>query len=342
MKKKLTVLFVLLMVAVLTVTAFAFTGCNGKDDGKLKVVVTIFPEYDWVLNVLGDRASDVSVKLLLDSGADLHSYNPSVADIVAVAEADLFIYVGGESDDWVDDALKNTKNKNMRTMNLLELLGDNAYEEEIVEGMEHEHEHEDEDEDEHHEHEHGHEHDHEEEAEYDEHVWLSLKNAAFYVNKIAQELSAVDPDYAETYKANAAAYVASLTTLDTRYAEVVAASPRDTVLFGDRFPFRYLVEDYGLKYYAAFVGCSAETNASFETIAFLAGKADALDLSVILKIESSTEDIARGIRDASQKKNQQIMVLDSLQSSTKKEYAAGRTYLAVMESNLSVLESALS
>ncbi len=338
MKKKLTVLFVLLMVAVLTVTAFAFTGCNGKDDGKLKVVVTIFPEYDWVLNVLGDRASDVSVKLLLDSGADLHSYNPSVADIVAVAEADLFIYVGGESDDWVGDALKNAKNKNMRTMNLLELLGDNAYEEEIVEGMEHEHEDEDEDED----HEHGHDHDHEEEAEYDEHVWLSLKNAAFYVNKIAQELSAVDPDYAETYKANAAAYVASLTALDTRYAEVVAASPRDTVLFGDRFPFRYLVEDYGLKYYAAFVGCSAETNASFETIAFLAGKADALDLSVILKIESSTEDIARGIRDASQKKNQQIMVLDSLQSSTKKEYAAGRTYLAVMESNLSVLESALS
>ena len=336
MKKKFTILFVLLMVAVLTVTAFAFTGCKGKDDGKLKIVVTIFPEYDWVMNVLGDRASDVSVTLLLDSGADLHSYNPSVADIVAVAQADLFIYVGGESDDWVDDALKNAKNKNMRTMNLLELLGDKAYEEEIVEGMEHDHEDED------HDHDHG-DHDHdEEEVEYDEHVWLSLKNAAFYVNLIAKELAAVDPDYADTYTANAAAYVASLNALDARYTEMVAAASRDTILFGDRFPFRYLVEDYGIKYLAAFVGCSAETNASFETIAFLAGKVDELDLSVILKIESSTEDIARGIRDASTKKNQQIKVLDSLQSSTKKEYAAGRTYLAVMESNLSVLESALN
>ena len=327
MRKKLTVLFVLMMVAVLTVTAFAFTGCKGKDDGKLKVVVTIFPEYDWVMNVLGDRASEVSVTLLLDSGADLHSYNPSVADIVAVAQADLFIYVGGESDDWVSDALKNAKNKNMRTMNLLELLGDKAYEEEIVEGMEHEHEEEEAE---------------EEEAEYDEHVWLSLKNAAFYVDLIAKELAAADPDYADEYKANATAYIASLTALDARYTEMVAAAERDTVLFGDRFPFRYLIEDYGLKYYAAFVGCSAETNASFETIAFLAGKADALDLSVILKIESSTEDIARGIRDASTRKNQQIKVLDSLQSATKKEYAAGRTYLAVMESNLSVLESALN
>ena len=237
MKKKITIAFVLLMVAVLTVTAFAFTGCNGKDDGKLKVVVTIFPEYDWVMNVLGDRASEVSVTLLLDSGADLHSYNPSVADIVAVANADLFIYVGGESDDWVDDALKNAKNTNMRTMNLLELLGDKAYEEEIVEGMEHDHEDEDED----HGHEHG-DHDHEdEEVEYDEHVWLSLKNAAFYVDLIAKELAAVDPDYAETYTANAAAYVASLNALDTRYTEMVAAASRDTVLFGDRFPFRYLV-----------------------------------------------------------------------------------------------------
>ncbi len=322
MKKSLR-FFVFLLVLTL-LFSFVCVGCVAKNDGKLKVVVTIFPGYDWVMNVLGERADDVSVTLLLDSGADLHSYQPSVADMVAVAEADLFIYVGGESDDWVGDALKNAKNKNVRTMNLLSLLGDKAVAEEIVEGMEHEHEEAD------------------EEEEYDEHVWLSLKNASFYVNLIADELSALDAEYAELYKNNAATYVQKLAALDARYAEVVASSPRDTVLFGDRFPFRYLVEDYGLNYYAAFVGCSAETNASFETIAFLAGKADALDLSVILKIESSTEDIARGIRDASQKKNQQIMVLDSLQSSTKKEYAAGRTYLAVMESNLSVLESALS
>ena len=334
MKKKFTIFFAILMLIALVVP-FTLTGCGAKDDGKLKVVVTIFPEYDWVLNVLGDRAEDVSVKLLLDSGADLHSYQPAVADIVAVAEADLFIYVGGESDDWVADALKNKKNKNMRTMNLLELLGDNAYEEEIVEGMEHDHAEEGE------EHEHGHDHE-EEEAEYDEHVWLSLRNAVFYVNKIAEELASLDPDYAETYKANAAAYVASLTALDARYTEMVAAASRDTVLFGDRFPFRYLVEDYDINYYAAFVGCSAETNASFETIAFLAGKVNELDLKVILKLESSTDDIAKGIKDASNKKDQRILVLDSLQSSTKKEYAAGRTYLSIMESNLSVLQTALN
>ena len=336
MKKIIGIFTVIILVVCLACLCFA--GCSPKDDGKLKIVVTIFPEYDWVMNVLGDRASDVSVTLLLDSGADLHSYQPSVSDMVSVAQADLFMYVGGESDEWVDDALKNAKNKKMRTMNLLSILGDKAYHEAIVEGMEHDHDHDHEDEDHDHEHEHEHE---EDEEEYDEHVWLSLRNAAIYVKRIATELAALDPDYADVYKANAAAYVERLTALDARYTEAVAAASRDTILFGDRFPFRYLVEDYGIKYYAAFVGCSAETNASFETIAFLAGKVDQLDLSVILKIESSTEDIAKGIRDASAKKNQSILVLDSLQSATKKEYAAGRTYLAVMESNLSVLESAL-
>ena len=304
------------------------TGCAPEDDGKLKVVVTIFPIYDWVLEILGDRAEEVNVTLLLDSSVDLHSYQPAAEDLIAGAKADLFIYIGGESDEWVEDALEIGANKDRRTMNLLSLLGDKAQIEEIKEGMEHEHEEAHSEE--------------EEEAEYDEHVWLSLKNASFCVSEIAKELSSVDSANAETYFANAGAYIAKLNALDESYAAVVAASPRDTLLFGDRFPFRYLVEDYGLNYYAAFVGCSAETEASFETMDFLIGKANELSVKVILKIENSSSKIAEAVKNGSDAKNQEIKVLDSLQSATKKEYAAGRTYLAVMTSNLEVLRAALA
>ena len=321
MRKFFAVFLVLLLLFSVIFCCFA---CEATSDGKPKIVVTIFPVYDWVMNVLGDRADDFSVTLLLDSGADLHSYQPSVADMVAVAEADLFLYVGGESDDWVDDALKNAVNKDMRTMDLLALLGDRAQYEEIVEGMEHEEEEE------------------EEELEYDEHVWLSLRNAAFYVDLIAGQVAALDDANAQTYRDNATAYATKLSDLDARYAETVRTSPRDTILFGDRFPFRYLIEDYDLNYYAAFVGCSAETNASAKTFAFLSDKADELELRVILKLESSTDDIARGIVDRSATHDQEILVMDSLQSATKKEYADGRTYLAVMTENLSTLARALA
>ena len=318
MKKVCLILLVAVLIAVLVIPVF---GCS-KSDGKLKIVVTIFPEYDWVMRILGDKAQEADVTLLLDSGADLHSYQPSVADMVAIAEADLFMYGGGESDDWVEDALKNATNKNMRTMNLLSLLGDKAKTEEIVEGMEHEEE--------------------EEDAEYDEHVWLSLKNAAFYVDLIQKELSTLDENNADVYAKNASEYIEKLNALDAEYEQAVEEGARDTLLFGDRFPFRYLVEDYSLKYYAAFVGCSAETNASFATMQFLINKANELNVKVILKLENSSSAIAEGIKSGSSAKNQKIAVLDSLQSSTKKEYAAGRTYLSVMKKNLEVLREALA
>ena len=321
MKKAICILLILTLSFSLACALIA--GCTPADDGKLKVVVTIFPVYDWVNVVLGDLKENAEVTLLLNSGADLHSFQPSAADLVAVSKADLFIYVGGESDAWVEDALKNKRNKNRKEMDLLSLLGDRAQVEEIVEGMEHEEEEE-------------------EDAAYDEHVWLSLRNAAFYVDLIAKELSAIDAGNAATYQANADDYVAELGALDARYAALVAASPRDTLLFGDRFPFRYMIEDYGLKYYAAFVGCSAETNASFETMRFLIEKANELNVKVILKIENSSSEIAEEIKSGSNAKNQQIKVLDSLQSATAKEYAEGRTYLAVMTSNLEVLGAALA
>ena len=308
------------------------TACSASDNNdKIKIVTTVFSEYDWTMNVLGENKDKADVTLLLDSGADLHSYQPTVADIAKVATCDLFIYVGGESDEWVDNALKNVTNKNMVAVNLLETLGDKAKEEEIIEGMDGEE----------HEHEHGEDEDEEEGPEYDEHVWLSVKNAQIFVSAIASALGKIDGENASVYTKNAENYNAKLAALDNGYKQAVAAASTKTVLFGDRFPFRYLVDDYGIKYYAAFVGCSAETEASFETIIFLSGKVDALGLTAIMKIESSDGKIARTIRDNTTDKNQKILTMDSLQSETKKEYAEGRTYLKVMEDNLSVLAEAL-
>lgn len=311
--------------------------CNTTGSGdKMSIVTTIFPEYDWVMNILGEKKDNADVTLLLDNGIDLHSYQPTPKDIVTISKCDLFIYVGGESDEWVDDALKQAINKDMKVINLMETLGDAVKEEEVIEGMEEEdHDHE-EGED------HDHDHEHEEgEVEYDEHVWLSLKNAEVIVKEIGKSLSVIDKENADYYNGNVTSYVNKLKDLDSRYSAAVKAGTKDTLLFADRFPFRYLVDDYNLKYYAAFVGCSAETEASFETIKFLANKVDELGLNVILKIESSDGGIAKTVKDATTNKNQTIMTMDSLQSASTKEYKAGRNYLSVMEQNLTVLKEAV-
>ena len=493
---------------------------SDKPDGKsLKIVTTIFPEYDWVREILGDEAGNDELTMLLDNGVDLHSYQPTADDIIRISDCDLFIYVGGESDGWVENALKNATNKDMKVINLLEVLGDSVKNEEVVEGMqetEHQHDHSkevstfeddevqdrslsdwagdwqsaypfaldgtlddafaamaeegkmtadeyktyyqngyktditnididgdhieftyedgkkvgsdykyvgyyiqnwstgtkaamyrfeaedkdsgapvyiefndhmiepaaaehfhirmsnesfdaivdpenswptffpadmtgeeicehmeghDHDEDEDHEHEEGEEHDHEEEK--DEHVWLSLRNAEILSNAISKALQKLDPDNKDTYSANSDAYVKKLSALDAEYQTVVDGAKRKTVLFGDRFPFRYLVDDYGLDYYAAFVGCSAETEASFETISFLAKKVDELNLPCVLTIEGAQHKIAETIVKNTTAKNQNVLTMDSMQSTTSKDVANGTTYLSVMEQNLSVLKEAL-
>lgn len=313
---------------------------GASDSEKIKVVTTIFPEYDWVKEVLGDNVGNAEITMLLDNGADLHSYQPTAEDVIKIASSDLFIYVGGESDGWVEDALSNSTNPDMQVINLLDVLGDSVKEEEIVEGMEHDHDHEHE-EGEEHEHEEGEEHDHEHEHESDEHVWLSLKNTQVLVSAIADSLGVVDSANADTYQTNAAAYNEKLSALDAEYAAAVDAASVKTVLFGDRFPFRYMVDDYGLSYYAAFAGCSAETEASFETILFLAEKVNELDLSSVLTIESSDGKIADTIIQSTNDKDQQVLVLDSMQSTTSEDVAAGATYLSIMENNLEVLKEAL-
>ena len=482
-----------------TAAATANTPATEESSGqKLNIVTTIFPEYDWVKEILGDKADNAEITMLLDNGVDLHSYQPTADDIVKISDCDLFIYVGGESDGWVDDALKNATNKNMKVINLLDVLKDTIKTEEAVPGMQAEE---------------GHNHgvadfadsdvqdrnlsdwdgewqsvypyvldgtldpvmekkaesgtktaeeykesyiasyetdiekisidgntitytrkdgtstatydsegfyirhkddgskqvrykyqkvsgdanaptyivfsDHNissaepehfhlyfgedgfdslveegkhfptfypasltgaeiademlehEEKEYDEHVWLSLKNAETLVGAISDALQELDPDNKDTYAANSDAYAKKLSALDADYQAAVDAASNKTVLFADRFPFRYLVDDYGLSYYAAFAGCSAESEASFETISFLAKKVDELNLPCVLTIEGKDHKIAETVVENTTAKNQKVLTMDSMQSTTSKDVKNGTTYLSVMEKNLSVLKEAL-
>lgn len=506
---------------VLLASIFMLCGASAFAAKKSIVCVT-YPEYDWVMNILGGKASGFNVTLLQKNGTDLHSYQPSVKDIASISSCDMLVYVGGESDEWVEKALSNAKNKNMVVVNMMEVLGDKVKEEEFVEGMqgeEHEHEHEHEhhhDEDEHHhgkevstfenhevkdrnlsdwagnwqspyplvldgtldeawkekaedgkmtaqeykeyyktgyktdiasltikrnkitykydsgktvsanykyvgyfiqvwsggtkaamyrfestdkkssapryieindhmiepakaEHFHlrmsntsfdaiedpekywptffpasmsgeeiaehlagGHHHHDEDEVEYDEHVWLSLKNAVVIVNHLSGKIQSLDSANSSVYKSNAASYVKQISDLDKEYEKAVASSSKKTVLFGDRFPFRYLVDDYGLSYFAAFVGCSAESEASFETITFLSKKVDELGLKSVLTIEKSDKKIARTIISNTNGKNQEVLEMDSLQSVTESDIKGGRNYLSAMKKNLEVLKKALN
>lgn len=318
---------ILALLLALWIPAAVLSGCAPQDDSaasnKLNIVTTIFPAYDWVREILGDETDRAEMTTLLDSGVDLHSYQPTVDDIVKISDCDLFLYVGGESDGWVEDALKNAPNKDRKVIRLLDVLGDSAKAEETVAGMQEE------------------EHDHEEEAEYDEHIWLSLKNAQVLVAAISEALQETDPARKDTYAANAAAYVEKLSALDGEYRAAVDSGKYKTLLFGDRFPFRYLADDYGLDYYAAFPGCSAETEASFETVSFLAGKMDALGLPCVLTIEGTQHKIAETIVQNTAQKNQQVLTMDSMQAVTANDAASGVSYLSIMEKNLSVLKKAL-
>ncbi len=315
-------LFALLMALVF---ACALLAAFGETAAPLRIVCTTFPQYDWTRQLLGNRADEVELTLLLDNGIDLHNYQPTADDIIKIARCDLFVYVGGESDTWVDDLLEASPNSHRKALSMLACV--DAKEEEAVEGMQ-----EEEDEDEH-------EHD---EIEYDEHVWLSLRNAETITRALLNALCEADPAHAETYRANADAYLAQLAELDAQYSDMVRDAARTTILFADRFPFRYLADDYGLTYYAAFAGCSAETEASFKTIAFLAKKVDELRLPVVLTIEGGKHAIAETVIASTQAKNQTILSMNSLQSMTKADVQRGESYLGVMTQNLAILSQALN
>lgn len=300
--------------AILAAFMLLSVGCgapNVKRSGKINVLCTVFPLYDWARNIAGEAAE---VSLLNENGADMHSYQPTAADIVRLHSCDVLIYTGGESEKWVADVIKSSENKNLRVLKLTELLGDRA----VNEREEGTAVRSDGD-------------------ETDEHIWLSLKNAGILTDKIAAALSGADNKNKDIYKTNAAKYAERLAALDKEYTEALKNAKHKAMIFADRFPFRYFTEDYGLDYYAAFPGCSAETEASFETVIFLAKKADE-NGDCIFITETSNGDIAKAVNRNTAKRNKKILTLDSMQSVNKKDIKNGLTYISVMQKNLETLE----
>lgn len=311
-----------LCAAMLGLTSCSASELPKGNDGRLSVVCTTFSCYDWTREIVGG-SDDVRLTYLLDSGSDMHSFQPSAADLVTISGCDVFICVGGESEVWAEDAIKEAENKDMKVIRLLDALGSDAKEEELKEGMV------------------GEDKDDGDEVEYDEHVWLSLKNAELLCGEIAEVLGEADPDNAADYKANCGAYTDKLSDLDGRFAASAEKVTQKTLIFGDRFPFRYLFDDYGLDYYAAFSGCAAETEASFETVAFLAQKADEIGADTIFIIDNSDGRIARAIIDNTESKALITAELDSIQSVSKEDIKSGKTYLSMMEENFEILEEAI-
>lgn len=323
MKKKLICLLVL-VVFILSLTACS-TENNNKEsnNNKLSIVTTIFPQYDFVRQIVGDSAD---VKMLLKPGAESHSYEPTPQDIKEIQNCDLFIYVGGENEVWVDDILNSMGEKKPESLKLIDCV--NTVNEELVEGMEHEHEHD-----------HDHDHEHEDEEEIDEHVWTSPKNAIKIVNKISNLICSKDTKNQDTYINNTKNYISELESLDASFTNVINSAKQNTIIFGDRFPFRYLADDYGLKYYAAFSGCSSETEASASTISFLIDKVKEEKTSVVFTIEFSNEKIADSICEATCATK---LKLNSCHNLTNDEMQAGETYLSIMKNNVENLSKALN
>ncbi|MGN0592243.1 MAG: metal ABC transporter substrate-binding protein [Ruminococcus sp.] len=311
----------------LSLTASFTVGCAdssapAKDSDSLRIVCTLFPQYDWARQIIG-YTENVELTLLADNGADLHSYQPGTDDMVNISTCDILIYVGGESDSWIEDALTHAANPDMIRINLTSIMGGSLKEEEHIEGME-EHDH------------------HEETAEYDEHVWLSLKNAIIFCHAISDALCTADEEHADGYRENAECYLSLLQNADADFQTTVQQAKRKTLLFGDRFPFRYLMDDYGLTYYAAFPGCSAESEASFETIVFLANQVDERKLPAVCTIDGSDSSIAEAIISNTSEKNQKILQLNSMQSVSRTDIDNGVTYLSIMEENLAKISEALN
>ncbi len=315
-------IFCIMVSAVVFFGLFCGCGTAKKEDKKLSVIATIFPEYDWVKNIAGENIKNIDLTLLLDNGVDLHSFQPTANDIIKISKCDLFIYVGGESDEWAEDAVKQASNKNMQVINLMNVLENEKKEEEAVEGMQVDEEEEEEG----------------EEVEYDEHVWLSVKNAQKCCEAIKNSLSKLDKDNESDYQKNYEDYSKQLQKLDGEFTDTVKNAKRKTLLFGDRFPFRYLIEDYSLKYYAAFIGCSAESEASFETISFLAKKVDELKLPYVITLDGSDQKIAKTIIKNTKDKSQQIVTMNSMQSTFKDR----DNYISIMQSNLDSLKKVLN
>ena len=336
------------LLMILALLLGTVTGCAAQEpdqtgDGKMKIVTTIFPPYDFARAVIGSGET-ADIKMLLSPGEEVHSYEPTPLDIREIQACDLFIYVGGENDVWVERILENMGGERPQTLSLLEVTDTLA--EEIVEGMmeergghdheaeEHDHETED--------HDNGHVHSGDsseaEHEEADEHVWTSPVKAAEITEAIARKIAQIDPEHAETYLKNAKAYEEQILELDAQYRQIAENAARKTIVFGDRFPIRYFAEEYGLDYFAAFPGCSSEAEPSASTLAFLIDKVKEEEIPVVFTIEFSNGNIARAICESTGAEQRRF---ETCHNVTKEQMDSGATYVSLMTGNLESVREAL-
>ena len=309
MKKIFSILFVTLFIVTLT-------GCQTNKNDKITIMTTNFPSYDFVRAIIGDSDA-ISVEMLLKPGAEMHDFEPTPKDIGKINKSKLFIYTGGDSDEWVDDVLKNINTKKTKQVKMMDIV--NLVVEEHKEGMEAEEE--------------------EEEDEYDEHVWTSLENAILIIDYLKDEIIKIDPDNKKMYEANAQKYIDEIKEIDNEFKNVVSTGKRNEIIFGDRFPLRYFVLEYGLDYYAAFPGCSEQTEASAKTISFLINKVKEDKIPVVFKVELSNGKIADTIAKES---NAKVLEFNSAHNISKNDFDKGIRYADIMKSNVKVLKEALN
>lgn len=322
--KKISKILLVFVVAVFSIVSL--TGCNKNKDNenKLTIVTTNFPSYDFARAVIKDN-KDVELKMLLKPGAESHDFEPTPQDIIDIKNSDLFIYTGGESDEWISDILDDIDTDKTKVIKMMDLV--DVKEEEIVEGMEDE-EHEEEE-----------EHHDEEEVEYDEHVWTSPVNAIKIVNALRDEVVSIDNDNKKVYEDSAKEYTDKLEKIDNEFKDIVKNAKRKEIIFGDRFPLRYFVDEYNLKYYAAFPGCSAQTEASAKTISYLVDKVKENKIPVVFHIELSNGKIAEAI---SKETGAKVLEFNTAHNISQKDFDAGVTYVDIMEENTKVLKEALN
>lgn len=323
MKLKKIAAFALILVLALSVLSACAPQAAVAEKGGISIVSTIFPSYDFARQITA--GTDANVSLLLQPGEEVHSFDPTSQDIIRIQNADLFLYVGGENDTWVDGVLSGL-DKSVNTFRMMDYV--TLYEEELVEGMQPEEEEEA-----------ATEATGTEETEWDEHVWTAPVNAISIVKAMTAELIAIDPDNASTYQANSDTYVKQLEALDQSFRDVVDAASNKTIVFADRFPVRYFVEEFGLEYYAAFPGCSAETEASSATVASLIDHVKAENIPVVFYIEMSNQQMANTVAEAT---GATPMLFHTTHNVSKAEFEGGATYLSLMQNNVLALQAALS
>lgn len=315
-------LFSLLLIFTILSFSFICTGCNkenNEENGKINIVSTIFPQYDFARQIAGDYAN---VKMLIPPAGEAHTYEPTPQDIISIEKSDIFLYIGGENDKWVDDILEGIDTNKTKVVKLIDYV--DTVDEEIVEGMQHKEDHKTQ---------------HEEAHSKDEHIWTSPINAISMVNAICDAMCNTDEKNSNTYKENAQKYISQLEALDDEFRNIVDSTQRNELVFGDRFPLRYFTDEYNLDYYAAFPGCSSETEPSAATIAFLTDKVKENKIPVILKIELSSGVVANTIAEET---NAEVMTFYSCHNLTKEQFEKGETYLSMMTENVHTLKIALS